>query len=75
MLSSVARRTAGEFFAAVDGVLTGGTTERAVEPAVFTRPAAPSRPGELTTGVLVGAAVALLGALVGGLIAARARRR
>jgi carbon monoxide dehydrogenase subunit G len=82
MLTSVARRTAGEFFAAVDGVLAGTRTPaevagpgEAATPDVFQRPAvAARRPGDFTTGVLVGAAAALLGALVGGFIATRARQ-
>jgi carbon monoxide dehydrogenase subunit G len=86
MLTGVAKKTAGEFFQAVDGVLNG-VTPPAVEPsnaqaagrptptavgeprpAVFSAPA-PSNDGGLgggfTTGVLVGAAIALVGALVG----------
>lgn len=89
MLSGVAKRTAGEFFAAVDGVLTGAAPAPA-EPAaaavagdgqraVFT---APPRPpalaglpgGEFAAGAVFGAAVALLGALVGGLVARRGVR-
>jgi uncharacterized protein len=105
LLAGVAKRTAGEFFAAVDGVLTGGvgepaaaaevaagpgaaappgvgagpgvaaTAERA--PAVFTRPAGPRRGlpgGDFAAGVLFGAAAALLGAVVGGVLAARAAK-
>jgi uncharacterized protein len=102
ILSGVAKKTAGEFFAAVDEVLTGATPAAAPEalpagavpaadgattpvaagtavPAtVFTRPAAPARTlpgGEFVTGVVLGAAAALLGALVGGLIARPSGRR
>jgi carbon monoxide dehydrogenase subunit G len=94
ILSGVARRTAGEFFAAVDRVLTGAVPAAAQPPAavpvppvagpgtVFTRPPLPAgarpagaRPartlpgGDFAAGVLVGAAAALVGAIVGGLIA------
>jgi uncharacterized protein len=94
MLVGVAKRTAGEFFAAVDGVLTGAapaeaepaagqapapaTAAAAAQPAVFTappRPAAAGLPGgELAAGVVLGAAAALLGVLVGGWVARRAAR-
>ena len=101
LLSGVAKRTAGEFFTAVDEVLAGGGVEEAVaEPgAPFTatgvagapaRPdaagpgprvhTAPARPaagipgGEFAAGVVLGAAAALLGALVGGYLARRAAR-
>jgi uncharacterized protein len=73
VLTGVARRMAGEFFAAVDEALTGPA---AVEPTVFTRPerARAGRPGDFATGVAFGALAALLGAIVGGLIARRARK-
>ncbi|HET6751175.1 MAG TPA: carbon monoxide dehydrogenase subunit G [Actinomycetes bacterium] len=94
MLVGVAKRTAGEFFAAVDGVLTGAApaaeaepaagqapaagSAAAAQPAVFTappRPAAAGLPGgELAAGVVLGAAAALLGVLVGGWVARRAAR-
>ena len=95
LLSGVARKTAGEFFAAVDGVLNGQDAQApdgpvaGVEavpaaagtgtPGVFTapgrRPAAAGLPGgEFAAGALVGAAAALLGALVGGYLARRAAR-
>jgi hypothetical protein len=101
LLAGVAKRTAGEFFTAVDEVLAGGGVEEAVaEPgAPFTatgvagapaRPdaagagprvhTAPARPaagipgGEFAAGVVLGAAAALLGALVGGYLARRAAR-
>jgi carbon monoxide dehydrogenase subunit G len=93
LLSGVARKTAGEFFAAVDGVLAGHDAEAAGaggeavpvtaatagEQAVFTVPARRPAPaglpgGELAAGVVLGAAAALLGALVGGYLARRATR-
>jgi carbon monoxide dehydrogenase subunit G len=92
MLVGVAKRTAGEFFAAVDEVLTGAAPaqpaaaapvpaagEAAAGPQVFTapprRPAAAGLPGgELAAGVVLGAAAALLGVLVGGWVARRAAR-
>jgi uncharacterized protein len=94
LLSGVARRTAGEFFAAVDQLLTGAAPVAAEQAAgsaeaaapetaaagqrVFTaparRPAAAGRPGgDFAAGAAFGAAVALLGALVGGYLARRAR--
>jgi carbon monoxide dehydrogenase subunit G len=103
LLAGVAKRTAGEFFAAVDQVLAGGGVEEAVSadaaattgvgdagaparaatggagPRVFTAPArrATTGPpgGEFAAGVVLGAAAALLGALVGGYLARRARGR
>ena len=89
MLAGVAKKTAGEFFAAVDDVLTGNepTTEpmaAAAAPltpvgAVHTAPApAPSgggfASGDFGRGVLVGAAIALAGAVVGGWVAGRRAR-
>jgi uncharacterized protein len=95
LLSGVAKRTAGEFFTAVDGVLAGGVEELAPStstpevgaparagaggagPRVYTAPARPATsPGrELAAGVALGAAAALLGALVGGYLARRPRSR
>jgi carbon monoxide dehydrogenase subunit G len=102
LLTTVAKRTAGEFFTAVDGVLTGGGVEEegseegaslsgtgaAGAPAsagaggagsrVFSAPARPATRGipgaEFAAGVVLGAAAALLGALVGGYLARRAAR-
>jgi carbon monoxide dehydrogenase subunit G len=116
LLSTVAKRTAGEFFTAVDEVLAGGEVEEAAPtavgaplsaadvagaparadgagagaatatpdagpatgPRVFTAPArrTPAGPpgGEFAAGVVLGAAAALLGALVGGYLARRAAR-
>jgi carbon monoxide dehydrogenase subunit G len=85
VLSGVAKKTAGEFFKAVDDVLTGAAPaaptprEEPVAPTVFTAPPAPVHPSaalgsDFVRGLLAGAAIALLGALVGGLIARRPRR-
>jgi carbon monoxide dehydrogenase subunit G len=106
LLSTVAKRTAGEFFTAVDEVLAGGGVEAAeavgaplptaglgsdevgaplpgtgvAGPRVYTAPGRPARPaagipgGEFAAGVVLGAAAALLGALVGGYLARRAAR-
>ena len=113
LLAGVAKRTAGEFFTAVDQVLTGEAVEgdgvpgdgvAAVGPAVVgairtgteevgasaradaggagprvyrapARRAAAAPPGaEFAAGVVLGAAAALLGALVGGYLARRAAR-
>jgi hypothetical protein len=89
MLAAVAKRTAGDFFAAVDQVLNAAAPAEAATgtvpasapaaagPQVFTAP--PRRPagrpgGELAVGVVLGAAAALLGVLVGGWVARRAAR-
>ena len=82
MLVGVAKKTAGEFFAAVDDVLTGRApvaaprAETPAESAVFQAPAQHVSPAGVRgdgfcRGVLTGAAVALLGVLVGGLIGRR----
>jgi uncharacterized protein len=90
MLAGVAKKTAGEFFAAVDDVLTGKTptepaaaaaqagarqegADRAPRPTVFEAPQAPAPADGFRSGVLVGAAAALVGALVGGWLAGRRR--
>jgi uncharacterized protein len=98
LLTSVAKRTAGEFFTAVDQVLhdggvaeeraavtrvaDGGAPARAdgggAGPRVYTAPARPRAAipgGDFAAGVALGAAAALLGALVGGYLARRPRRR
>ena len=117
LLTGVAKRTAGDFFTAVDQVLAGGEVEEAVPeaataagpsptavgeagasstgigeagapagaaaggagPRVYSAPArrrATAPPGgEFAAGVVLGAAAALLGALVGGYLARRARER
>lgn len=85
MLTGVAKKTAGEFFRAVDAVLTGteptaGAAAGAMpvaapagSAAIFT-PSPTARGGggsDFARGAAFGAAVALLGALVGGLLARR----
>ncbi|HEX2308906.1 MAG TPA: carbon monoxide dehydrogenase subunit G [Jatrophihabitantaceae bacterium] len=79
VLTSVAKKMAGQFFANVDDVLTGAapvapaTAAAGATPGVFTAPprarAVPS--GGFVKGVLVGAGVALAGVLVGTLIGRR----
>jgi carbon monoxide dehydrogenase subunit G len=81
ILAGVAKKTANEFFAAVDDVLTGAPVAVAaaasgeIAPAVFTAPPRVRAPrgADFATGVVFGAAAALLGAIVGGLIARRPR--
>ena len=90
VLGGVAKKTAGEFFSAVEDVLTGAASvaqpaSAAAEeptavgaPRVFEAPEAARGPaasilGADLRGVLVGAGIALLGALVGGWIAGRRR--
>jgi len=81
ILAGVAKKTANEFFAAVDDVLTGAAVEAAPEapaaaPAVYGRPPAPRRAlpgGDFAAGAVFGAAAALLGVLVGALVARRPR--
>ena len=109
LLTTVAKRTAGEFFTAVDEILNGGGEEAAAHgeglaadeagapltgvaaggaparagaggagPRVYRAPARPRAGipgGEFAAGVALGAAAALLGALVGGYLARRARGR
>jgi carbon monoxide dehydrogenase subunit G len=82
ILSGVAKKTANEFFQSVDAVLNG-TAPPAAEPAaaavttapgVYTAPAVAGRAGgDFARGAVFGAAVALLGALVGGFVAGRRR--
>jgi carbon monoxide dehydrogenase subunit G len=86
MLTGVAKKTAGEFFKAVDDVLTGlevaapvgagaaeTTAAGAPSPGVFRAPpkASAADGQEFLKGAAFGAAVALLGVLVGGLVARR----
>ena len=83
MLSGVAKKTAGEFFVAVDDLLSGKTPAVAAAgassaapggpaagalPGVYEAPAAAAvtRTPDFALGVAVGAAAALVGALVGG---------
>jgi uncharacterized protein len=87
LLTGVAKRTAGDFFTAVDQVLTGAVEEAVpadgaappgsgeAGPRVYSAPARRAAPpgGDLAAGVVLGAAAALLGALVGGWLARRAR--
>jgi carbon monoxide dehydrogenase subunit G len=87
MLSGVSKKMAGEFFRAVDDVLTGkavavaAAAAEGAAPGVFTAPpAAPSRLGGLipsgsgfVAGAVVGAAIALAGVVVGGLLGRRVR--
>jgi uncharacterized protein len=79
MLVGVARKTAGEFFNAVDDVLTGKAIQpiptAAQEPGVYVAPAAPSGAvgGDFVRGAIVGAAIALAGVLVGGILGRRSR--
>ncbi len=74
MLTSVSRRMAGEFFGNVDAVLTGAAPAVAEsggspsEPGVFTAPPRPAAVGsqrDFLTGVAVGAALVVLGVLIG----------
>ena len=91
ILAGVAKKTANEFFASVDDVLTGAAAPVAVPAAavaapgeaaavpsagaVFTRPAAGRRAGlpggDFAAGVVFGAAAALVGVVVGALVARR----
>jgi carbon monoxide dehydrogenase subunit G len=87
MLSGVAKKTAGEFFGAVDDVLCGrapsdgvGVVDARSETADTASPGtylAPQKPGPelpgFAVGVGVGALAALAGAIVGGLLARRRR--
>lgn len=77
MLVAVAKKTAGEFFKAVDDVLTGRAPVAdapAEQPGVFSASARmPSNNEGFLRGLLVGAAVALAGVLVGGLLGRRHR--
>lgn len=81
MLIGVAKKTAGEFFRAVDGVLTGAApavahgTDAAADSGVFTAPGVgvkvrPAGP-DFLKGAVVGAVIALAGVLVGGLVSRR----
>lgn len=82
MLAGVARKMAGEFFASVDDVLTGRLPEAptpaptvAAAPGVFAAPPRAAAGGldgpGFVRGLVAGAAIALLGVLVGGLIGRR----
>jgi uncharacterized protein len=79
VLTSVAKKMAGQFFANVDDVLTGAapvapaTAGAGATPGVFTAPPRPRAvpSGGFVKGVLVGAGIALAGVLVGTLIGRR----
>ena len=85
VLSGVAKKTAGEFFQAVDDVLTGkapapapatASTAAAATPGVFTAPGStgPAVGGsDFVKGAVFGAAVALAGVLVGSFVTRRRR--
>jgi carbon monoxide dehydrogenase subunit G len=83
VLSGVAKKTAGEFFQAVDDVLTGkspapvaASSAAAATPGVFTAPG-PTGPAvggsDFVKGAVFGAAVALAGVLVGSFVTRRRR--
>jgi uncharacterized protein len=79
MLVAVAKKTAGEFFKAVDDVLTGrapaavAAPADAGQPGVYVAPAAGSTGGNegFVRGLVVGAVIALIGVVVGGLLGRR----
>ena len=83
VLSGVAKKTAGEFFAAVDDVLTGKaptpaatSTVAAATPGVFTAPASAGLVvggSDFVKGAVFGAVVALAGVLVGSHLTRRRR--
>ena len=90
MLSGVAKKTAAEFFSAVDDVLSGRSpapaqaggdadAREAASATVFEAPirspgAGQTGPGDFLRGAVVGAAAALCGVLVGGWLGGKARR-
>jgi carbon monoxide dehydrogenase subunit G len=77
MLVAVAKKTAGEFFKAVDDVLTGRApaavaAASTTEPGVFTAPERNVGGNDgFVRGLLVGAVIALAGVVLGGLIGRR----
>lgn len=78
MLTAVAKRTAAEFFGAVDDVLTGKASapvpaESSSEAGTYTAPQAQTQSTNdgFLRGVVVGAVIALGGVLVGGLLGRR----
>jgi len=88
MIAGVAKKTAAEFFGAVETALAGAgvddppqagtTTSRpsaVAKPGVFTAPrlTAVPQPGSFRNGAVLGATAALLGAVVGGWLAGRRR--
>jgi carbon monoxide dehydrogenase subunit G len=86
MLTGVSKKMAAEFFRAVDDVLTGKAAPPALsvvgvtaEPGIFLAPPASARLGALVpsgfaAGAFVGAAIALAGVVVGGLLGRRLHR-
>ena len=89
MLAGVARRTAQEFFTAVDAVLTGtpapaalaaaGGNPDGATPTIYTRASTVAGtnglPAGFLAGALAGAGIALAGALVGGWLSGRRHGR
>jgi uncharacterized protein len=87
MIVGVAKKTAGEFFAAVDDVLTGREERILREPSVatgtaapevFTAPSrqrAPMSAADMSTAAFTGALIALAGVVLGWLITRRAQAR
>jgi uncharacterized protein len=87
MIVGVAKKTAGEFFAAVDDVLTGreerilrepSVATGTAAPAVFTAPSrqrAPMSAADMSTAAFTGALIALAGVVLGWLITRRAQAR
>lgn len=81
LLVGVARRSAEEFFGAVDAVLAGAAAPdvpvsaapTGVAPAAAPAPAWRASPGGFVPGVVVGAAAALAGVVIGGWLTRRAR--
>lgn len=81
VLSGVAKKTASEFFQAVEDVLTGkaptpvaDVAQAGATPGVFTAPSSPELPGgtsEFVKGAVFGAGVALAGVLVGSYVTRR----
>ncbi len=88
MLTGVAKKTAGEFFSAVDDAINGrtaasaasaaavGVSDQTHPPTVFEAPgaAAAGPSGGFLQGALVGAGAALFGVIVGGWLTGRRRR-
>lgn len=85
VIAGVARRTATEFFAAVDRYLTEGAPERAPAatpaeapaagaPTAYTRPAPAPTLSSRTADLLTGAGLALAGVLIGWLLGSRGAR-